>query len=569
MTRETPRTLSPKTTLDHLRKDAKRWLKALRAGDASARERLAAAWPGAPEAPDAPGLRDIQHALAREYGHASWAALKTVLEEEESARIPRAEAVDIVLRHAWDGKNGWRGDARPAMRVLRLRPDIARDNIHIAAMCGELEAVNRFLAADPGLASAKGGPLDFEPLQYLAYGRLDLPGVRGNSEAIARTLLDYGADVNAQINDGWDNPFTVLTGVIGLGEGMKPPHPQDRALAALLIERGADPYDTQALYNTSIAGDDPFWMDMLYRESAARGGAENWRIAGKSSPGRPEYSTLDYLLGNAVNNGHHVRAQWLLDHGADPNGVNSYSKRPHHEEAQLRGDAEMLRILEAAGAKPVTLDGPGAFQAAVMRLDRDEAARLAAAYPFVLSHVECFAAARTKIEAVRLLLDLGADVNAKDRGGATPLHWAAYAGAMEMAELLIARGAEIDVRDRNYHSSPLGWAVFLHKPEMAALLAPLSRDTHSLAGAMLADRLRALLTEEPALANALAGSQNDVTPLLCLPDGEDAAAEIAAILLEAGADPKLGRREGLDAEAYARKRGLIDAADLIAAARGG
>ena len=60
------------TTLDNLRKAAKRWLKALRAGDADARARLARAYP---DAPAAPTLRDVQHALAREGGHESWRAL--------------------------------------------------------------------------------------------------------------------------------------------------------------------------------------------------------------------------------------------------------------------------------------------------------------------------------------------------------------------------------------------------------------------------------------------------------------------------------------------------------------
>ena len=60
------------TTLDTLRKSAKRWLKALRDGDPAARARLARAWP---EAPERPTLRDVQHALARERGHQSWIAL--------------------------------------------------------------------------------------------------------------------------------------------------------------------------------------------------------------------------------------------------------------------------------------------------------------------------------------------------------------------------------------------------------------------------------------------------------------------------------------------------------------
>ena len=63
------------STLDNFKKEAKRWLKALRAERSAARERrLKRAYPTALADP---GLRDVQHALAREHGHESWIALKT------------------------------------------------------------------------------------------------------------------------------------------------------------------------------------------------------------------------------------------------------------------------------------------------------------------------------------------------------------------------------------------------------------------------------------------------------------------------------------------------------------
>lgn len=48
-------------------------------------------------------------------------------------------------------------------------------------------------------------------------------------------------------------------------------------------------------------------------------------------------------------------------------------------------------------------------------------------------------------EVSRLLAD-GADVNAKDEIGATPLHNAAVEGHRDVAELLIAKGADIDAK---------------------------------------------------------------------------------------------------------------------------
>jgi uncharacterized protein len=69
-----PRHITPRSTLAQLKRDAKRWLKALRENAADARARLARVFPDAPELPT---LRDVQHALgspmARRYdGTSGW-----------------------------------------------------------------------------------------------------------------------------------------------------------------------------------------------------------------------------------------------------------------------------------------------------------------------------------------------------------------------------------------------------------------------------------------------------------------------------------------------------------------
>ena len=75
-----PRQITPRTTLENLKREAKRWLRALRenVGDAGreARSRLDAAFPAASAIPT---LRDIQHALALEYGFDGWTALRARL----------------------------------------------------------------------------------------------------------------------------------------------------------------------------------------------------------------------------------------------------------------------------------------------------------------------------------------------------------------------------------------------------------------------------------------------------------------------------------------------------------
>ena len=221
-----PRGLTAKTRLDALRKDAKRWLKGVRAGDLAARDRLAAAWP---EAPEAPVLRDIQQALAREYGLESWIALKAALDDLALDRKTHAERVEALLRHGWDGNLS---DAR---RILARYPAIARHSLFTAAACGDLEEVERRLAADPQAALATGGPRDWTALAYVAYSRLD----EVEALAIARRLLGAGADPNFGFDDGWGNRFTVLAGAVRLGEGARPSHAQAAELVELLIAAGA------------------------------------------------------------------------------------------------------------------------------------------------------------------------------------------------------------------------------------------------------------------------------------------------------------------------------------------
>ena len=89
------RKLSSVSTPDLLRKEAKRWLKALRQNDPEARRRFESAHP-APR--PSPGLRDVQLALAREYGQPGWTALKKLASLNPSERA----AHDFVSAYEGD-----------------------------------------------------------------------------------------------------------------------------------------------------------------------------------------------------------------------------------------------------------------------------------------------------------------------------------------------------------------------------------------------------------------------------------------------------------------------------------
>jgi ankyrin repeat protein len=79
------------------------------------------------------------------------------------------------------------------------------------------------------------------------------------------------------------------------------------------------------------------------------------------------------------------------------------------------------------------------------------------------------AAVRGHKEVAELLIANGADVNAKSEIGTTPLYNAAYYGSTEVAELLIANGADVNLKD-DYGRTPLKWAVRHKHTETADLL---------------------------------------------------------------------------------------------------
>lgn len=50
-------------------------------------------------------------------------------------------------------------------------------------------------------------------------------------------------------------------------------------------------------------------------------------------------------------------------------------------------------------------------------------------------------------------------LNAKDGTGATALHYAAFAGHRDVAELLVRQGADVNPRDDRFGATPAGWAI--------------------------------------------------------------------------------------------------------------
>ena len=171
------------------------------------------------------------------------------------------------------------GPDRVAAAAERLRadPSLARRSIHSAAAAGDAAAAAELLAGD---ANALGGPFEWEPLLYAAYSRVR----RRRTLAVARLLLEHGADPNAGYL--WDGTylFTALTGVFGYGEDApnQPPHPQSREFATLLLEAGADANDEQTIYNRHFRPDNDYLELLLAGRAGRRERRGPWRAAARA-----------------------------------------------------------------------------------------------------------------------------------------------------------------------------------------------------------------------------------------------------------------------------------------------
>jgi uncharacterized protein len=574
-----PASSSSKATLDNLKKTAKRWLKALRAKDEDARARLDRAYP---RAPADPVLRDVQHALAREHGYENWKAMADAADRQQSPSLDliatggrtHADRVATFLQFAcWDHHVHGKGDHlmydRAAARVLRHHPEIARDSIYTAVVSGDLEEVERIVAARPEAAREAGGARGWTPILYLCYTRFTHQPAIDNAVAIGRALLDHGANPNDFYQAG-SARYSALVGVAADGEQDSPRQPQSEALFRLLLERGAEPFDIQVLYNTHFRGEIVWWLELIHSHCMAIGRTAEWNNADWPILDMGGYgSGARFLLWTALRNRDAELAEWVLAHGANPDPAPGRApgmpKESLHDLAVREGFTALADLLARYGAAPgaVVLDDREQFIAACLRFDRDEITAQLRKHPEYLQSPEALFAAtsRDRADVVAFLLEMGAQIEIQDEKRQRALHIAAGDNALQVAALLIARGADVDPRSVVYDGTPLQYAVHYWHEEMIELLAHHSRDIWHLVFTGHVDRVGTVLRDEPHLANV---TRDGCTPLWWLPDDEAKAIEIVELLLRHGTDPAHKRSEGTTAAEWALKRGMRDVAARLA-----
>ena len=153
----------------------------------------------------------------------------------------------------------------------------------------------------------------------------------------------------------------------------------------------------------------------------------------------------------------------LLDKGANPNP----NAKPATEsspllEALTAGDAASVQLLLQRGADAQATADQGLAMAVLTKCDQGLellAAQISdkQAYTLALQNSAVFG----DLKAVRLLLDHGAEVNAFDPTGRTPLMYAAISHELplDVVKLLIERGADVNAKDRHTKSGDAGLSV--------------------------------------------------------------------------------------------------------------
>ncbi len=333
-----------------------------------------------------------------------------------AAALDRADAVKLLLRHGADANLTTR-----SVKLERVRFD-QDGNVIPAAAAGRRGAAptDETAGATPVTGSGRGGRAGDIAAQIRQVGPSFMGGMtallyaaRDGQMNAARALVEGGADIN-KVSDGEGESPLVMAIINGHLE-----------LAKYFLDHGANPN------LVGVAGLPP-----LYAAIDVQWAPHAWFP--QPSTEQEQVSYLD-LMKALIAKGASVDAKlgkkiWFRSFTHDVTWIDPAGATAFWRAAQA-WDLPAMHLLMDAGANPkvISTAGDTALMAA-SGIGWGANFTVNAPYP--------------AFDAVKYCVELGVDVNVADARGYTALHGAAYLGNNDMVNLLVSKGAKVDVKTK-------------------------------------------------------------------------------------------------------------------------
>ena len=367
-----------------------------------------------------------------------------------------------------------------ALAVLCVRPVFAGP-LHLAASAGDVEEVKNLLAQGADVSEADDN--GWTALHHAAHT---------NQKAVAELLIASGVELHARTNRG-ESALHLAAHNAGVADLIK-----------LLLARGAevdseDDMGVTPLHQAAGSGDQTMLQPLLARGAGVNATSDNGEtpLHRAAQSGHPQAVELLLARGAEVDAKYirtgatplHLAAarqeggrivKLLLAKGADVNATATFTRTPFDGYTHVRTPLHIAALVGSKDAVDALLAHGAAVDARV-GMRKKEYRRPAGAYNLLFHVISLlgnlkdmtalhFAAFAGHDEVVELLLARGADAEAKDAYGQTPLHVTTLIGyTSAAAERLLARGADPDARDEA-GATPLHVAVIKRQKALAELL---------------------------------------------------------------------------------------------------